>query len=81
MPEEANERLEEEAEAKKATPEELERERMIARLEELGPDRVRSLAAAEGFPHTWFHGVHAWLAEKAREARGESPKEAKPKAP
>jgi len=60
-------------EAEAATPEEQERARMLARLEELGPEQVRSMMAHDGFPSTWRLGVHEWLAGKDRKA-------AKPKA-
>ena len=45
-----------------------EQARMKARLEELGEDGVRALAAVDGFPHTWRVGVLEWL--RAKEARG-----------
>lgn len=52
--------------AEEKTREQAERERMTARLEELGEHRVRTLAAVDGFPHHWRVGVLEWLAAKER---------------
>lgn len=51
---------------------EEERKRMIARLEELGYGYVKSLAAQEGFPHTWLLGVHQWLGEQEQKRNADS---------
>lgn len=45
---------------------EAEQARMTARLEELSYEHVKSLAAQEGFPHTWLLGVHEWLGKQER---------------
>jgi hypothetical protein len=46
-----------------------ERDRMTARLEELGPVQVAALAAVDGFPHTWRLGVADWLNQKQWRSR------------
>jgi len=51
----------------------VEKARMTARLNELGPATVREHLKFDGFPYTWRLGIIGWLGEQDKAAEKPKP--------